>query len=279
MTTNPLTVESPRTTLASLRQDFPDVLMIRTGLVSVTFRQLSAEEIISNVEQAALDGIEWGGDIHVPHGDVARAKEVKRHTHEAGVQVAAYGSYYRVGVSEESGLSFKSVLESAIALEAPLIRVWPGDTGSADADDAFRNQVVEDALRIADMAAKENISIAYEWHVNTLTDTFDSAMTLLQEASHPHLRTLWQPTSGVNHNDCLSELTEIHNHLNNIHVTCVVDGERKALREGRAQWHDYLRAADTNGKTRYALLEFVRDDSLDAFREDAETLKEIATSL
>ena len=274
-----MTEEPPRTTLASLATGFPDVLMVRTGLVSATFRQLSAEEIISHVQQATLDGIEWGGDIHVPHGDITRAEEVKKHTQEAGVQVAAYGSYYRVGVSEESGLSFNSVLESAAALEAPLIRVWPGDRGSADADDLFRNQIVEDALRIAAMAAKENLSIAYEWHVNTLTDMLHSAMTLLRKASHPNLGTLWQPTSGVTHNDCLSELTEIHDYLDNIHVTSFVDGERRALREGKAQWHDYLRAVETNGKTRYALLEFVRDDSLDAFREDAKTLKNIVASL
>jgi 3-dehydroshikimate dehydratase len=253
--------------------------MTRTGLVSVTFRQLSAEEIIGHVQRASLEGIEWGGDIHVPHGDVARAKEVQRRTCDAGLQIAAYGSYYRVAASEGEGLSFASVLESAVALEAPLIRVWPGDRGSADVDEAFRNKVVEDALRIAAMAAEEDITIAYEWHVNTLTDTFDSAMTLLQEASHPRLRTLWQPTSGVSHDDCLTELSRIHDRLDNIHVTHTPNGERKPLSDGIAPWRDFLRAANTNDKTRYALLEFVCDDSPDAFREDAKTLKEIVSSL
>jgi hypothetical protein len=51
--------------------------MIRTGLVSVTFRQLSAEEIIKLVVCAGLEGIEWGGDIHVPHGDLKRSSASK----------------------------------------------------------------------------------------------------------------------------------------------------------------------------------------------------------
>ena len=48
--------------------------MIHTGLVSVTFRKLEPAEIVDLVKQAGLQGIEWGGDIHVPHGDIQRAK-------------------------------------------------------------------------------------------------------------------------------------------------------------------------------------------------------------
>jgi sugar phosphate isomerase/epimerase len=41
--------------------------MIHTALASVTFRHLTFEEIIELVRKAGLDGIEWGGDIHVPY--------------------------------------------------------------------------------------------------------------------------------------------------------------------------------------------------------------------
>ena len=39
--------------------------MLNTGLVSVTFRDKTPEEIISTVKQCGLEGIEWGGDVHV----------------------------------------------------------------------------------------------------------------------------------------------------------------------------------------------------------------------
>ena len=35
--------------------------MLNTGLVSVTFRDKTPEEIISTVKQCGLEGIEWGG--------------------------------------------------------------------------------------------------------------------------------------------------------------------------------------------------------------------------
>src|SRR6185312_7605034 len=105
--------------------------MISPGLVSITFRALTPAEVIALVRQAGLRGIEWGGDIHVPHGDAGRAREVRGLTQGAGLQVAAYGSYYKAGVSEDAGLAFGRVLETAVTLGAPVIRVWAGGAGSA----------------------------------------------------------------------------------------------------------------------------------------------------
>lgn len=71
--------------------------MLKTGLVSITFRNLKVEEIIDLVVKAGLDAIEWGGDIHVPHGDIKKACKVARLMKKADLEMAAYGSYYRVG--------------------------------------------------------------------------------------------------------------------------------------------------------------------------------------
>ena len=95
-------------------------MIIKGGIVSVTFRQLSPERIISLVSEGGLSAVEWGGDVHVPHGDLATARDVGRWTRNAGLEVASFGSYYKAGESEEAGLPFTSVLETASALGAPL---------------------------------------------------------------------------------------------------------------------------------------------------------------
>ena len=59
--------------------------MLKTGLVSVTFRDKTPEEIISAVKQCGLDGIEWGGDVHVLPGDVSRAREIRHLTDKPGL--------------------------------------------------------------------------------------------------------------------------------------------------------------------------------------------------
>jgi hypothetical protein len=50
------------------------------------------------------------------------AAKVKALSQSAGLEVTSYGSYNRAGVSGAEGLSFSSVLDTAIALGALTIR-------------------------------------------------------------------------------------------------------------------------------------------------------------
>jgi len=72
--------------------------MLIPGLVSVTFRQLTVEEIGELATECGLQAVEWGGDVHVPPGDFAAARRAL----DTGLKVAAYGSYYRAGVSDRA---------------------------------------------------------------------------------------------------------------------------------------------------------------------------------
>ena len=248
---------------------------ILPGLVSVTFRKLSPAEIVALVRRAGLSGIEWGGDIHAPHGDVIRAREVRQRTIDAGLRVAAYGSYYRAGGGNPDNPDFARVLESAVALGAPTIRVWPGGIGSAKLDSDGRKRVVNDLLRIADLAAQAGLSISTEFHDGTLTDTNDSARLLLDEARRPNLFTCWQPHNGEPTPECVSGLRAVLHRVSNIHVFhwWPTAAQRHPLADGSARWAEFWRELATLEGERFALLEFVRDDAESAFLEDAATLR------
>jgi len=248
--------------------------MIYGGLVSVTFRQLCCEEIVELVSEAKLAGIEWGGDIHVPHGDVARAKEVGRMTRAAGLQVAAYGSYF----NGAEGATFEQVLDSAAALEAPTIRIWAGTTGSADTSDADRAALVAEARQAAELAQAAGMTLSYEWHSHTLTDTNESAVRLMEEIGHENVRFFWQPALGKEEEYCMAGLGMIIDKLTNVHVynwQAGPDGRpvRHELAGGEEQWRRYLEVVNGTGRDHFALLEFVRENSPDQFREDAATLR------
>ncbi|MGC4030327.1 MAG: hypothetical protein QM754_01080 [Tepidisphaeraceae bacterium] len=101
---------------------------LRTGLVSVTFRQRSVAQIISDVAKAGLQAIEWGGDVHVPPGDLPHAAEVRRQTAEAGLAVSSYGSYYNA-TKDPADLAGR-VLATAAELGAPTVRMWAGPMDS-----------------------------------------------------------------------------------------------------------------------------------------------------
>jgi len=241
--------------------------MIHSGLVSITFRKLSPGEIVAAVKQAGLRGIEWGGDVHVPHGDLAAARTVRALTDEAGLAVAAYGSYYRVGRSEADGLPFGRVLETAVALGAPTIRVWPGTAASPETDEATRAMIGAELHRIAELAAGAGVTVALEYHANTLTDTDESAARLLAEVPHPHLFTLWQPHNGIAPAINLAGLEQVKARVSNLHVFHwgATSQDRRPLAEGAAVWAHYLAAIAAQGGERYALLEFVAGDTLESF--------------
>lgn len=247
---------------------------IHPGLVSVTFRQLAPTAIIDLVAQAQLIGIEWGGDMHVPHGEVVTARLVRQQTLDAGLQVAAYGSYYRVS-HHETG-PFAAVLDCAVALGAPTIRVWAGRQGSAAADMVYWQAVVDDSRRIADLAAAAGITIAYEFHGNTLTDTTASAHSLLEAVAHPHVRSYWQPPRGSTVEDNLAGIDAVTPWLGNLHVFHWhrLSAVREPLSAGMGDWAHYLTKVRQLPGDRFALLEFVQDDAPAAFLRDAAVLRQ-----
>jgi sugar phosphate isomerase/epimerase len=247
--------------------------MFTPGFVSITFRQLSPQEIVDLVVRAGLTGIEWGGDVHVPHGDEAVARSVRSLTEDAGLRVAAYGSYYRVG-HKETG-PFEAVLACAVALGAPLIRVWAGTQGTDTADAAYFEQVVEDSRRIADLAAGAGIPIVYEFHRNTLTDTNAAARRLLETVDHPNVRSYWQPPRGYSVAENLAGIDAVLPWLAGLHV---FNWDRATFARlplaDAAEWPQYLSKAATTGRDMVALIEFVRGDTPEQFLADAAALKE-----
>jgi len=254
--------------------------MFKPGLISITFRPLSPEQIIELSVRAGLQAIEWGGDIHVPHGDVKRAEEVGAWTRASGLEAASYGSYYRVGnrqVGQGEPMAFERVLETAEALGAPAIRVWAGNRGSASADADWRAAVAEDARRIAGLAEARGISIDFEYHNNTLTDTAESAIRLFRAIDHPNVRSHWQPQTHLTPEQNGQALRQVLPWLANLHVFQWLPDLRCPLADGQEEWQRYVAAASESepGVARYALLEFVKDDAPDQLLQDAAVLHRI----
>jgi sugar phosphate isomerase/epimerase len=249
---------------------------IKPGLVSVTLRKLSPPQIVALCQQAALTGIEWGGDLHVPHGDLAVARRVHDLTVSAGLEIAAYGSYYRVGISERDGLPFEKVLATAVQLQAPLVRVWAGAKASADADEAYVGWVIDELERVAGLAAAAGIKVACEYHAGTLTDSLRSTAVLLEKARHPNLWFLWQPANGQPVSYNLQTLGLVLPRLANAHVFhwWPDASTRHPLTAGEADWREYLQILRQAGGSRYALLEFVKDDEPGQLLRDAATLRQ-----
>ena len=173
--------------------------MITPGIVSATFREKTAEEVIALCKAAGLEAVEWSENAHINPGDIERAEKLHKQTINAGLQIAAYGSYFRLGQNEDAEEAFRISAITAEAIHAPVIRIWAGTKASADASPEYREKLVKETRKICEVAKGYQLKVALEWHKNTLTDTNESAMEFLKAVDHErsrisrsrHWRSIW----------------------------------------------------------------------------------------
>jgi sugar phosphate isomerase/epimerase len=252
---------------------------VRPGLLSVTLRHLHPDRVVAIAAEAGLAAVEWGGDIHVPAGDLAAASLVAGLTSRSGLAVSAYGSYYRLGHSTDpsdatTASAAEAVVATAARLGAPLIRVWAGRQGSAVSDASYRARVRDDALRLAALAAP--IGIVLEYHRQTLTDTRASTAALLDELRPAGVRSLWQPQPERSVEENAGDLRALLPDLANLHVFAWnPDRSRLPLAAHRDRWAAWLAVASSASGDRYASLEFVPGDDPAQVLVDAAVLHDL----
>ncbi len=244
--------------------------MFVPGIVSATFKTESVEYVISVAKEAGLEAVEWSENHHIRKGDSAFARETAEKTEDAGLEIAGYGSYYRLGQNME----IRESLDTASALGASQMRIWAGNTPSASLGEEERAFLIEELEKSTKTAESYGIVLNLEWHKNTLTDTNESGLDTLEKVSSPYLRTLWQPTQALTFRERKEGLEMIRPFLSYLHVYYWDETGRRPLSEGINHWREYFSLLDSEKKY-YALLEFVKGDSREQFLEDAKTLREL----
>lgn len=245
--------------------------MIKSGLVSATLKGFSIEEVLKLLNKANLESIEWSENHHVPLNDKEEVKRISLLTEKAGIVVASYGSYYRLG----EDMDFKVHLENAKILKTDKIRVWAGTKASKEVSKEEYEKLVKEAKAISKEAQKSNIKVALEWHKGTLTDENLSGFNFLRDVHEENFRTFWQPTQRLNIEERKEGLKLIEPYLENFHVYYWSDEGRLPLKEGQDIWIDYFSQIDTNKRDYYALLEFVKDNTEEQFLSDSKELLKI----
>lgn len=257
------------------------VSAIRSGLCSVTFRDLTPDAILDLATKAGIAGIEWGADVHVKPGDLDTAHAVADRSVAAGVACASYGTYLGARSPITDAAEVESACATAAALGTTNLRVWPMLGAPSLIDDDERAAITAGITIAAAVAADHGMTVGLEYHTKTLTDSATSTLRLLDEVSATNLFTYWQPNwwtdSGDDVASRLADLAEISGALSHLHVySWDSSGERFALGEGAELWPAALSAVDATpsnwSEPRYAFMEFVANNDPAQFSRDAATL-------
>lgn len=239
------------------------------GLVSISFRSMTVEEIARSAKDAGLCAIEWGGDVHVPHGDVKAAEHAAAVSAKYNLKIQHYGSYYKIGYSAPE--LFSKVLESAKILGSPIIRVWAGEGIHPDTlSDIDYRRIVEDAKRICDMAGE--IIIATECHNDTLTENYNYALQFFKDVNRKNLKTLWQPNQNKGFEYDLEAIDALDPYIVGVHVFNWEGSkpEKYPLALGTKKWSEYMHKLSK--KELNYMLEFMPDDKIESLSQEVETL-------
>lgn len=236
--------------------------MLTPGLVSVTFRPLSKEEICERMETCGLTVIEWGGDVHVPSDSPQDMADACSLSAAHGIRTVAYGSYWRAGaLSEASHEKFRQELGCARALGAKTIRVWAGTKGSGDCSADERQAVVATLQDACRGAANSGLTVSLECHGGTLTDDCDSALRLVDEVAMDALRLYWQPNQYRDHRYNVDTLRCTLPYVSNVHVFSWEGAAHYPLVTHTDRWREYIEILSGSGRDHNLLLEFMHNDS------------------
>ena len=245
--------------------------MIQKGLVSISFRGNTVEEILDACVKTGLTVIEWGSDVHAPVGDLARAKEVGEKTRAAGLSCAAYGAYYKIGCDMTD---FEDYAKTARALGTDVIRIWGGWHGSAEITPEAREKLIAETKDICRIGREYGMTLAFECHHGTITDDPDYALAFLRDVGADNLKMYWQPNQFKTFEANLAAAKILKPYVVNVHVFHWDAENRYSMAEGVSDWQQYTEVF-SDGDHAF-MLEFMPDNDIATLPREAAVLHTLA---
>ncbi len=244
------------------------------GLVSVSFRDRTPEEILQAMQRVGLTHIEWGSDVHALCTDKVRLFELAAMQAKYGITCSSYGTYFRLGKTPLDEL--ESYIAAAKILGTDVLRLWCGSKNAAEMTEAEKSVFVAECRAAAEIAAREGVTLCMECHIKSFTERVEDAAWLMQEVSSPHFKMYWQPFQWQTGEENVQNAQRIAPFATHIHVFNWRGEEKLPLIGAVEEWRAYLKHFST---PRTLLLEFMPNGTLDELAAETAALKEITEVL
>lgn len=219
-------------------------------LCTISYREKLLEVALDAAARMGFESVElWGREPHVPEVyDESRVKAIRGMLEERGLVARVLGSYLYLGRTnpKDDTVNLADTLHTAHGLRLPLVRVWASDVGSAKATEEIWEQTISEAQLACDRAAKMNVTFVVEMHDDTLADTAQSALRLMQAVDRENFKLNFQisTTSGEDH---LQRLEAVLPYVAHVHCQNFVP-------HGHDEARRYVRVPLQAGEAKYEVL-------------------------
>lgn len=239
------------------------------GLVSISFRTHSPEEILAAMKDAGLTHIEWGSDVHAPKEDLCALRALGELTRANGMTVSSYGTYCYLG--ETPVCELPSYIAAAKALGTDILRLWCGKKNGASMTEEERVTLFAACRAAAKMAEEAGVTLCMECHKNTFTESVEDSLLLMSEVASPNFRMYYQPHQWKSIQENLAMAKALAPFTKVLHVFQWKGSDRFPLKDGLDEWQGYLDCFEGQP----LLLEFMPDDRIESLKAEAAALKSI----
>ena len=253
---------------------------MKIGLCTIAFRDSQLDTVLDLAARNGFDGVEiWGKPEHTPEiYDSSHNQRVAEAARNRGLAISQFGSYANP-TSDRFEEEMAETLRIARDLGTDKIRVWAGDTGSAEADSQHWETAISGFRIFSDRASDAGFTLVLEMHSNRLTDTAEGCLRLLGQVDRSNLRLNFQPMSDHNNSRVMEEVGKVALYVTTVHAQNIVQvGEtrRGLISEGVVDYPGVIEALRKAGFDGYVEVEFVReDDPEEALKADAKFLRSL----
>lgn len=240
------------------------------GVVSVSFRRHSPEQIVRAAVAAGLSSIEWGSDVHAPCRDTERLSEIVRLQEKYGIVCSSYGTYFRLGETPIDELN--DYIHAAKRLGTRILRLWCGSKSGDEMTVQERDYLIEQCRLAATIAEENDVILCMECHRGTFTQRPEDSVALMEAVNSLHFRMYWQPFQWLDETESMNVAKAVAPYVEHLHVFHWREKQKLPLSLAVDTWRTYLSAFSA---PRTLLLEFMPDDRLESLATEAESLKRI----
>jgi len=249
--------------------------MLVAGFSTGALPKYDLQRVLDLAQDARMTAIEWSEHPHAPHTLGADAADLRKRAEDAGLEPVIYGSYFRLNEPEHSS-PLTSVLDTAVALGVPMVRIWAGKTYGEEVRPSYWNAVVRQARTAINAAEERGLQLALEFHQHTLNNSEENWFRLRDAIGSPSLKTMWQPLPDEDSEAALTRLRRFVPALAHVHCYHWEHGVRKPLDRAWQAWLRYARFLRELDSTHAILLQMVERDTFENFLRDAESVRNLA---